>query len=210
MPWAEITPSKSHCLEASTESNAGERRISPFQICRRAQQRPLASTHPTQLVLHQPAQPDASSYSCAAPCHHSGHSYNRCLLPQSMSLGLSFCPVTNSKPRLFRLASETPGCKPFQHTANTALELTGHNHRNPADRPPVPRSQYCRSYRQSAANAPSTRIKSGCLQLSLRVTRSVSPRMLTPNTHGLNVNCSYYGLQPSASPSRDSFPNTSP
>lgn len=74
--------------------------------------------------------------------------------------------------------------------------------RNSADSPHVPEASPADSPGQQQ---PRRGIKSGLLQLSLRVTRSASPRMLTPNTHGLNVNCSYYGLQPSASPSRDSF-----
>lgn len=45
---------------------------------------------------------------CPAPHHCSRHNCKRHLLHKSTSLGLSFCPVTNSKPRLLHLASQTP------------------------------------------------------------------------------------------------------
>lgn len=144
--------------------------------------------HPTQLSPYQPTQPHATSYPHVVARHCSSYNCQHCLLAKSTSLGLRFCPVTDFKPKLLHLASQTPQCKPLHRTASTALELTMHNQRDSAYVPPVPRPQYSPNHRQSAVYPPSTRIKSGLLQPSLRVTQSISPRMLTPNTHGLNVN----------------------
>lgn len=57
--------------------------------------------HPAQL---SPTQPHATSYP-HVPHHCSSHSCKHHALSKSTSLGLSFCPVTSSKPKLLHLAS---------------------------------------------------------------------------------------------------------
>lgn len=76
--------------------------------------------HPAQLP---PTQPHATSYT-HVPHHCSSHSCKHHVLSKSTSLGLSFCPVTGSKPKLLHLANQTPWCKPLQHMASTALGVT--------------------------------------------------------------------------------------
>lgn len=143
MPWAEVTSSEEKLLPGSF----------PREQCRVTEDFPTsdlqdktvatAGLHPTQLSLLSAYPPHATSYPHVVPHRCSSHNCHCRLLPKNASPGLRFCPVTESQPKLLHLASQARWCKPLQHTARTALELTAHNHRNSADFPPVPRPQCC-------------------------------------------------------------------
>lgn len=138
--------------------------------------------HPILNSFHLPTCPTPLPQpQLQTPCAIQGHNTGAPFLPSNQFQA----QVTDTNPKLLHLASQTPWCKPLQHMASTALGITVQMRETLLT---CPREQYCWNHRLAAAHQPHTRIKSGLLQLSLRVTRSVSPRMLTPNTHGLNVN----------------------
>lgn len=105
MPWAEvILEEKLLPRSVLRESNVGEQFPHFSGDC-------WPTPHPAQLSL---TQPNATS-SPHVPAHCSSHSCKHHVLSKDTSPGLHFCPVTNSKPKLLHLASQTP---------STALGIT--------------------------------------------------------------------------------------